>query len=99
MKYTVFLLQGAQENLREIREYLSRYYPSTPKKFRAEFQKQVAALQEHPYMFEEYTENPRYRKMPVLNYLVFYLVDEENQRVQIYRVLHGARDIRKHLER
>lgn len=99
MKYKVVLLKGARENLREIRTYLSQYYPSTPKKFRTEFEKQVAALQDHPYMFEEYAENPKYRKMVVMNYLAFYKVDEENHLVQIYRVLHGARDIKQFLER
>lgn len=95
--YTVVLLRGAQENLREINAYLYRYYPSTPAKFRQAFKQQVQALQTHPNMCEAYAENPAFRKMVVMGYLVFYKVDEERRVVQIYRVLHGARDIKKFL--
>lgn len=99
MGYRVVLLKGAIENLREIREYLACYYPGTPARFRKEFEKQVVILQRNPRIFEVYQENPVFRKMLVFNYIAFYKVDETNKLVQIYRVLHGARDIKQFLEK
>jgi len=32
------------------------------------------------------------------DYLVFYMVDEEKKIIEIHRILHGARDAKRHLD-
>ncbi len=41
------------------------------------------------YVADEYLRNKGYRKLIVDNYIVFYLIEEENSQVIIMRVLYG----------
>lgn len=34
-------------------------------------------------------------KLPIDNYIVFYVVDEENKRVNVVRIMYGGRNIEK----
>ncbi len=38
------------------------------------------------------------RKLPVDNYLIFYLVQEENSSVQIVRIIYGGRNLKKQFD-
>lgn len=38
------------------------------------------------------------RILPAENYLVFYLVDEINRAVKIYRIIYGKRDLQNQLD-
>ena len=91
--YDVKFMDLAYEDYDEISEYLLRFYPSTPAKFLAELEKSTAVLESTPYAFEVYEPIPQYRRMVVLGYIVFYKVLEENRKVEIHRILHGARNI------
>lgn len=92
MKYTIRYSAFAKEDVLEIKSYLSQFYPSTPGKFLIELKSHVELLKASPKMFEVYQDNPVYRKMPVLHYVVYYQIYEEENRVYIYRVLHGKQD-------
>ena len=91
--YDVQFMDMAYEDYDAIYEYLSQFYPSTPEKFLAELEKSTATLEHSPYAFEVYAPVPQYRRMVVQNYLVFYKVFEESRKVEIHRILHGARNI------
>ena len=41
------------------------------------------------YVADEFLRNKGYRKLIIDNYIVFYLIDEENKQVIIMRVLYG----------
>ena len=41
------------------------------------------------YVADEYLKSKGYRKLIIDNYIVFYLVEEENKQVIIMRVLYG----------
>ncbi len=97
MKYEVAYTELSQDDTRAIRAWLSQFYPGTPRKFFAELKKRIVALEETPYMYPEYEDRPPYRRMVVSDYLVFYKVNEEKKRVEIHRILHAARDIRRYL--
>ena len=97
MEYDIRFLPGADQNLLEIDEYLSQFYPSTAAKFFEKLDKNLLLLKEQPYIGTKYIPNPKYRRLIVDDYLVFYIVDEAPRKVEIYRVLHGSRDIEQHL--
>ena len=91
MDYKILYLPIAEQDLQEIAEYLSNFYPSTLKKFIDNFDDNIRLLQTNPCLGMPYHQ---YRKLVLTgtDYLVFYKVDETESAVKIYRVLHGARD-------
>ena len=93
MKYKIAVLSLAQNDLREIHEYLSEFGENPPKKFRESFEKFIEQVSNMPYMFSEYKYNSDYRKAVIIfEYLVFYRVYEHKNEVKIFRVLHGKRE-------
>jgi len=97
MKYRVEYLNLAMEDVAEIKSYLSQFYTGTPVRFLNALKQAIENLCEYPFIYVEYVEyadNPAYRKLAVLDYLVFYKVFEQEGIVEIHRVLYGRRDIK-----
>lgn len=99
MDYNIRYLPLAREDLQDVEDYVSGFYPSTSSHVMKALFTAISSLSKHPRLHEEYQENPYYRKMVVESYLVFYHVHEENQTVDIHRILHGARNIKRFLHR
>jgi len=97
MKYKLEYIELALEDVEGIRDHLSQFYPSTPEKFLKALKKGIESLSDNPFLYAEYEENTAYRKMVVLDYLVFYKVFEQEGIVEINRVLNGMRDIKAYL--
>ena len=97
MKYRIKYLSETVTDLADIRAYLIRYYESTVRKFFALLKEKTARLKEFPYSCPIFEDDPDYRKLVVGNYLVFYIVNENDKTIEIHRILHGSRDIRRHL--
>lgn len=89
MSYEIAYLPVAEQDLEDIADYLSQFYPSTLKKFMNMLEKHLSSLRDMPYIGTEYGD---YRKLVASDYLIFYKVLEEQNLIKIYRVLHGARD-------
>jgi len=88
------VLSLAKSDLKEIHLRLSEYGEAPTKKFRESFEKFCAQVLGMPFMFGQCEYSPSYRKAVILyDYLVFYRVDESKDKVMIYRVLHGKRNI------
>jgi len=98
MMYDVKFMDLAYEDYDAISEYLTKFYPSTLDKFLAELEEHTTTLHSTPYAFEVYWPNPKYRRMVVQGYLAFYKVFDENHKVEIHRILHGARNIKNMLK-
>ena len=81
----------AVQDIDEISAYLSQFYASTFKKFLVMLENHISHLQTNPYIGTVYKE---YRKLVVSDYLIFYKVDDKEQAVKIYRVLHSAQDLK-----
>ena len=62
-----------------------------------EFDKSISHLQQFPYSCRAYQPieklETEYRMLPIRNYLVFYLVTDQN--VEIHRIIFGRMDINK----
>jgi plasmid stabilization system protein ParE len=97
MRYTVVLTDDARADKRSIRTYLKQFYSGTSRRFFAALEKHLRALSNMPYMYPVWEDNPAYRKMGVMKYLVFYKVHDAEQTIVIYRILHGSRDLERHL--
>jgi len=98
MRYEAEYIISARIDVAEIRNNLSRYYPSTPKKFLKALKKNIEILRDNPLLYPVYEWNPAYRKMPVLDFVVFYKVFDEKRTVEIHRVLYGARNVKAILD-
>ena len=99
MAYDVKLLGIAENDLDEICEYLSQFYPNTPSKFLDALDKDFKNASLNPYMYPVYEYNKEYRRIVTNDYLVFYKVDEENNLVRVFRILHGKQNIPTILEK
>ncbi len=99
MKYTVRFMALAAQDYDDISDYLSGFYPGTAGKFLDALEKGTATLEDSPRAFEVYEHNPAYRRMVVMDYLVFYKIKEKSKTVEVHRILHGARNIRQFLDR
>jgi addiction module RelE/StbE family toxin len=97
LKYAVRFSPFAKEDKEEIKTYLSKFYPETPRRFTASLKKHINNLKENPYIYPEYPENPEYRRMFVGNYIVFYKIHEEEKQIDIYRILRASWDLPKYL--
>jgi len=93
MKYKLVYLPKSLEDRTAIRDYLSQFYPGTAKKFFTMLRKSNARLRDFPLSCPIYEDNPKYRKLVVGDYLVFYTVNEDAKLIEIRRILHGSRSI------
>ena len=87
------MLELAESDLDEICQYLSQFYPGTPGRFLDTLEKDFENISFNPNMFPKYEFSEEYRKMVTGDFLVFYKIDEANNQVYIYRILHGKRSV------
>ena len=97
MKYKVRFSPFAKEDKKEIKAYLSKFYPETPRKFTVSLKEHIANLKENPYLYPEYPGKTDYRRMLVGNYIVFYKVNDTEKQIDIYRILRASWDLPKYL--
>lgn len=101
MKYKVVIEQRAQSDLFEILAYISEilYEPVITKRIYKSIKEQILSLKDMPNRYAVVTEEPYcslyVRKMPMENYCVFYIVDEEIQVVHVLRILYNRREWQK----
>jgi toxin ParE1/3/4 len=97
LKYNVRFSPFAKEDKKNIKNYLSKFYPETPNRFITSLKEHIESLKDNPYIYPEYSENNSYRRMLVSNYIVFYKVDDAKKQIDIYRILRATWDLPKYL--
>ena len=103
MSYDVFYTAKARDDLEEIYEYIAfnLQEPVTAGKMYQNIIAAVHTLKTFPLRNALYENEPwrsrGLRKLPVKNFLVFYIVNEEKNAVRIIRIMYGARDLEKQL--
>jgi len=95
MKYGFRFLQLAQNDLHDVIDYLAQYSLKSAQDFLDELDKRLLRVREFPKSCEIYRHNSTLRRLIIDNYLIFYEADEENKVINIYRILHSARNIEK----
>ena len=104
MTYKIEYLSSALRDLTEIADYIGVKLsnPEAADRLSESIVSTIDKLAEMPYRYPIYYPlaafpvkplKMEYRKMVVKNYLVFYWVNEEKQRVTIARVIYGGRNI------
>jgi len=93
MSFRVTFNDTAKDDMSTIEEYLSQFYANSSMKFFIALERQVSLLETSPYMCPVYEDNPKFRKMILGDYLLFYSVDEAYELVKIHRIFHHSRDI------
>lgn len=98
MEYEVVLTSQAFEQIRETVSYISHVLlePQTAIRWVDVLKKEISSLNSMPLRYPLTEEEPWHtygiRKMPVKNFLVYYLVDNEEKRVSVTAVVYGRRD-------
>lgn len=104
MKYTVNLTPEAVKDINGIYDYIA--VALGEKEIAVNMinliEKNILSLDEMPGRYKLY-DNETWKSrgvhiMPVKKYLVFYVIDENNNMVNVFRVIYGSRDIENVLD-
>jgi toxin ParE1/3/4 len=89
----------ALAQLDQIYSFIEAHNPRAAKSVNIRIKRAIGRLAGFPYSCRE-TDRPGIRVLPIVRYpyLVFYIVDEAAQEVQILRVRHSAQDPAHHLD-
>ena len=103
MKYQIFYTNSARQDLKNIYRYISDdlVEPEIAAKLTDNIMKAIRSLDEMTQRYRLFEEEPWHsrglRILPVNNYLVFYLLDDEKTVVTILRIIYGGRHISRQL--
>lgn len=103
MIYEIELTKQAQTDLEGIYEYiaLTLLAPENAEGQLERLEESILNLCHMPLRFREYDTEPWHSKgvriMPVDNYVVLYVPDDEKRIVTVIRVMYGGRDIDREL--
>ncbi len=104
-KYEVLVADRADKDLREIFEYIAFELLSYDNAVRQleRIEAAIERLDTFPEGYrlyeDEYWNRRNLRVLPVDNYVVFYIPDNDNLTVTIIRVIYGGRNIKEQLNR
>ena len=104
MSWEVFYTSAAQRDLRDIYEYLATtlHAPAAAERTAKRIMETVRSLECMPLRYRLYEREPwnslGLRVVRAGSYLVFYLPDEDEHRVQIVRIMYEGRDAAAQLE-
>ena len=99
-EYKIVIEQTAENDLLGILSYISDtlHEPSIAMKIYGLIKKEILTLNRMPFRFEVVNEEPYrsmgVRRIPVENYTAFYIVDENEKTVHIFRILYNRREWR-----
>ena len=103
-KYIVKISETAEQDLENIISYLrySLVGDIIADKYKILFKQKLKDLESiagsMPILSEDMTGHKNIRKINVRNYIVFYIVDEENSKALIVRIGHAFMDWEKYLK-
>lgn len=100
MEYNVIIESSAEKDLYGILTYISETLlePAFAKRIYLSINKQILSLSSMPLRYALIDEEPYrsmgIRKIPVENYIAFYIVDESRKTVHVFRILYNRREWR-----
>ncbi len=96
--YDVYIERSAERDLRGILRYITETLkePQAARRIFSSVRTEIFLLRQFPARHSITNAEPYssqgVRKMPVENYTVFYTIDENARRVNVFRVLYNRRD-------
>lgn len=103
-EYSIVITDKAQQDLREIFEYIAfdLSSPDTAHEQLNRIEKAIQALNFFPHKYKKYEEKLwNSRNLHILtvdNYCVFYIPDDTALRVTVIRIMYGGRNIKQVLQ-
>lgn len=100
MKFDVIIESTAEKDLHGIFTYISETLlePAVAKRIYLSIKEQILSLSSMPLRYALIDEEPYrsmgVRKIPVENYIAFYIVDENRKTVHVFRILYYRREWR-----
>lgn len=97
-KYKIIIGKSAERDLNDIIAYIGEilHEPDIAMKIYSSITTKILSLNELPLRYALIKEEPYcsmgIRRIPVDNYTVFYIVDEDGSTVHIFRILHIRRE-------
>lgn len=97
-KYTIKISLSASDDLKQIAVYMRNVLkvPNTARNYlkllRQEIDKLAILPKRHEVIEKETINQFDVRKLVVKNYIIFYIVDDEEKTVNVERILYGASD-------
>ena len=95
-EYNVVFSESAEDDLDAIVEYLSNFSPTIARRYYDEIMTKSLSLsflpQRCPVVRDEKLRNKGYRYLFVRNYTVFFVVDEQNNIVDIRAIMYSHRE-------
>ena len=97
-KFDVIIEPTAEKDLYGILTYISETLlePAIAKRIYMSIKEQVLSLSDMPLRYALIDEEPyrsmSVRKIPVENYIAFYIVDESHHTVHVFRILYNRRE-------
>ena len=89
MAYKPRYLSTAYRDILEADEYMSGESPDKAWRFFGLIKKKLLQLQVTPFMYKIYEDYPAYRRIVIMDYLVFYIVNEADSAIDVHRVTNG----------
>jgi len=103
--YTIKITTQAEEQLQEIVKYIASELkaPKDALRLLNEMERSISSLSQFPQRVALTEEEPwrtcGVRKMPVKNFLIYFWINEENNKVQVTAVIYGKREQLKQLSK
>ena len=103
-KYIVEISETAEQDLKDIISYIKYSLAGDiiADKYKILFKQELKDLENiagsMPVLSEDLTGHKNIRKVNVRNYIVFYIVDEENSKALVLRIGHAFMDWEKYLK-
>ena len=93
MKYRARFLITAKQDREAIKAYLNQFSTKAYTRLFAKIKRNIEYVKSNPYIYEVYERRPKFRRMVVEDYLVFYQINEGEKLIEVHHILHGMIDI------
>ena len=95
-EYNVVLSETAEDDLDDVVEYLSNFSPTIARRYFDEIMVKALSLSLMPqrcsFVQDEFLRKKGYRWLFVRNYTIFFVIDEENNIVDIRAIIYSGRE-------
>ena len=93
MRYKARYLSTAKYDRDAIRNYLNQYSLTAATRLFEKIKAKVELAKDNPYMYAAYERRPQFRRIVAEDYLVFYMVNENEKTIEIHHIFRGNIDI------
>ena len=97
MMYKIKYLETIRRDREAIKAYLGQYSTTATKRLFDKVKVKMELVKANPYMYESYKRRPKFRRIVVEDYLVFYKVIEESKTIEVHHIFHGMIDVEQYL--